>query len=400
MPLLGSSVQIHGLKGRPELNGQSAMVVSKDHARGRAAVRVEGEPQPLSLKLCNLKSTADPGGDDASSTSQHSELCLARSVEDLRSALYSLTRDAGRRLPLSFFVNDADRHLLARNIVLLWLAHHVPATHVLAVWFNLFLSASVLALLRQALDALTGPCCTDHLAKIGVDFWRPEDRRQIGDLLRDRKGMQLGCWRVIHLRAGVLNHYLNLDVEDQIAGGLSTGLFTLHRMCEPRCRELENDCQAEIAEYVTTGTMVPPGEERAPRPKLPNPTLFRSASSYDLHYAASPFAAFPHFAPEYGRHRPLTTLCLQEVEAWVAELKACGGPLAAATACSCARLWRRGSSTWWLHPTWPITWACSRSSKDRIFSTHTCGGGALGGGPKFVIACEGGAQNKTSCRRL
>jgi hypothetical protein len=70
MPL-GSFVVKDGLNGRPELNGQWAVVVPHDHARGRAGVRMEGEPQPLSLKLCNLRSIADPSGNGAGSSSQH-----------------------------------------------------------------------------------------------------------------------------------------------------------------------------------------------------------------------------------------------------------------------------------------------------------------------------------------
>lgn len=90
---------------------------------------MEGEPQQLPLHLRSLRSTADPSGDGAGSTSQHSDLCLARHVVldmlnfycafrnsppayvlpgvctadvlllasgDLRSALYSLARYARR----------------------------------------------------------------------------------------------------------------------------------------------------------------------------------------------------------------------------------------------------------------------------------------------------------------
>lgn len=355
MPMVGSSVQMDGLQGRPELNGQLAVVISQDHARGRAGVRVEGEPQPLSLKLCNLRSIAYPGGNGAGSTCQHSDLCLARHVVfdklnfyyafgnsppayvlpgvcgsadvlllasgDLRSALYSLTRDAGRRLPVCFFVNDVDRHVLARNVLLLWLAHHAPAAHVFAVWFSLGLSEAAHASLHGALEALTGPSSADHLTRIGIDVWRPEDRCLIVALLRDWREMRLEWDRIQAQRRQVLRRFIKMD-EDQLASSLTTGLLNLHSMSEPRSSALFDQLRAEVAAYCATGSVVPLGEEHAPPPTLPNPTLFRSPSEYDLHYGANPFGAFPLFAAEYAGPRPFAALCLRELEAWLAELKA------------------------------------------------------------------------------
>ncbi len=40
---------------------------------------------------------------------------------DLRSALFSLKSDAAGRYPVRFTVNDADKHVIARNVILLWL---------------------------------------------------------------------------------------------------------------------------------------------------------------------------------------------------------------------------------------------------------------------------------------
>jgi hypothetical protein len=318
---------------------------------------VEGEPQPLSFKLCNLRSTADP---DASSTSQHSELCLTRHVVfdkpdyffafgnpvpwyvlpgvcgsaadvlllasgELRSALYSLTRDARQRLPVSFFVNDSDRHVLARNVVLLWLAHHAPAAHIFTIWFSLGLSASAHASLHRALDALAGPSCTDELAQISVDFWRPEDHRLISGVVREWKAMRLEWSRVQELRAAEFERFLNKNLAQIAADGVAGALFMLHDMSERGSYELKAKAKVELMEYLYTGTLIPPEEEQPSPPQMPNPTLFRSASAYAMHSAASPFTAFPHCATEYAGPRPLTAICLREMEAWVAELRARAG---------------------------------------------------------------------------
>jgi len=110
--------------------------------------------------------------------------------------------------------------------------------------------------------------------------------------------------------------------EDQLASSLTTGLLNLHSMSEPRSSALFDQLRAEVAAYCATGSVVPLGEEHAPPPTLPNPTLFRSPSEYDLHYGANPFGAFPLFAAEYAGPRPFAALCLRELEAWLAELKA------------------------------------------------------------------------------
>jgi hypothetical protein len=147
---------------------------------------------------------------------------------DLLSALYSLTRDAGRRLPACFFVNDIDRHLLAGNVMLLRLAHHAPAAHVFSVWFSLGLSAPAHASLHAVLDALTGPSSTDHLSKIGVEFWRLEDHRIIDNVLRDWKRMQLEWEGIQARRREVLHWFIKKETLHQ-GGSLTWWLHLMWR---------------------------------------------------------------------------------------------------------------------------------------------------------------------------
>jgi hypothetical protein len=54
---------------------------------------------------------------------------------------------------------------------------------------------------------------------------------------------------------------------------------------------------------------------------MPNPTLLKSSSGYDLHYASDPFKALPTYASSYDPKRPLTTLGLSYITAWVDELR-------------------------------------------------------------------------------
>ena len=53
--LLGRRVTINGLKSKPELNGKRGLVMSFDHAVGRAGVKIAGSGQMLSIKPSNLK---------------------------------------------------------------------------------------------------------------------------------------------------------------------------------------------------------------------------------------------------------------------------------------------------------------------------------------------------------
>jgi uncharacterized protein YaaW (UPF0174 family) len=141
-----------------------------------------------------------------------------------------------------------DRYVLARNIMLLWLAHHAPAADLFAIWFSLGLSASAHASLHRALDALTGPSVTDHLAKIGIAFWRPEDRRLIGDVLCEWKEMRLEWEQIQAQRGDVLRRFIKMDA-GRIAPALTERLLFLHGLSEPRSSQLSDQLQEEIVAY-------------------------------------------------------------------------------------------------------------------------------------------------------
>ena len=93
---------------------------------------------------------------------------------DIRSALYSMCRDSRRSSSaVHFTVNDADEHVVARNVLLVWLANHAAAEHVFAIWFSLGLTPEADAALREALDALTRGTSTDAMelhATVGITY--------------------------------------------------------------------------------------------------------------------------------------------------------------------------------------------------------------------------------------
>jgi TPR repeat protein len=51
---IGTRVELRGLKGKPELNGQRGVVVSFDAASGRCKVKLEDGGGPFKLKAENL----------------------------------------------------------------------------------------------------------------------------------------------------------------------------------------------------------------------------------------------------------------------------------------------------------------------------------------------------------
>ena len=51
-------VRVHGLSGRPELNGREGDVVEDGTTTQRIAVLLEGEAKPLALKPENLQQAA------------------------------------------------------------------------------------------------------------------------------------------------------------------------------------------------------------------------------------------------------------------------------------------------------------------------------------------------------
>ena len=52
---IGTRVELHGLKAKPELNGQRGVVVGFDAASGRCKVELEDGRGPFKLKVGNLK---------------------------------------------------------------------------------------------------------------------------------------------------------------------------------------------------------------------------------------------------------------------------------------------------------------------------------------------------------
>ena len=55
-PIPGTRVELHGLKAKPELNGQRGVVEGFDAASGRCKVKLEDGRGPFKLKVENLKS--------------------------------------------------------------------------------------------------------------------------------------------------------------------------------------------------------------------------------------------------------------------------------------------------------------------------------------------------------
>merc|ERR1712185_115580 len=55
---IGTRVELHGLKAKPELNGQRGVVEGFDAASGRCKVKLEDGRGPFKLKVENLQRTA------------------------------------------------------------------------------------------------------------------------------------------------------------------------------------------------------------------------------------------------------------------------------------------------------------------------------------------------------
>lgn len=356
-PPVGASVTISALNARRDLNGSSGVVLSYDGSTGRAAVRITNEPGPLALKLANI-TLLDPEASPLppASDPRHADLCLTRTVlydklsfyyafgntpptyvlpgvaapsddvlllasGDVRSALYSLVRDTRQ---IRFFANDADPHVVARNVVLIWLAHRADAAHVFAIWFSLGLSDAAHASLRQALAALLGERAEDEMAAVGVAFHRREDREAVEAVLRSWESWRLE-WDVVQaarekkLWASPLLIQSSAGSLREAGRAFATAKLARHRIGNKQL-PLEV-AEEEWATYFESGYIVALGEEALGKPTNVNPTLFQSATSYDLHYASCPYAAFPLYVAEYDARRPLTTACQKELETWLVELR-------------------------------------------------------------------------------
>jgi hypothetical protein len=115
---------------------------------------------------------------------------------DLRSALFSLRSDATQRRRVCFTVNDADKYVIARNVVLLWLAHHAEPHVVFAVWFSLGLTPRTAKLLLSALQTLAADEAGERFAEIDIRFFSDADRESIMAVLHEWSTRQLD-WRTI-----------------------------------------------------------------------------------------------------------------------------------------------------------------------------------------------------------
>jgi hypothetical protein len=118
---------------------------------------------------------------------------------DLRSALFSLKSDAAGRHALRFTVNDEDKHVIARNVILLWLAHHVEPHQLyltLSFWFSLGLTPCIAKVLRSALATLAADEAGERFAEIDVRFFSKADREIVIAVLRDWSTWQLD-WRTL-----------------------------------------------------------------------------------------------------------------------------------------------------------------------------------------------------------
>jgi hypothetical protein len=79
--------------------------------------------------------------------------------------------------------------------------------------------------------------------------------------------------------------------------------------------------ETELAAYAHDGVISPLSDADAVTTTA-NPTLFKSKSRYDLHYASIPFFAFALHPSLLTGDRPLATHCHHELDSWVRALKA------------------------------------------------------------------------------
>jgi len=261
------------------------------------------------------------------------EEVLLLAAGDLRHALYSLVRDASRRHPVHFTVNDSDTHIVARDVLLVWLSHHAPPEHTFAVWFSLGLTAAAHASLHGALQKLTSSLSTLELEKAGIKFRTPMDRNHVLAVLQEWS-VWIFDWQSVQAQrtAFLDNRWLRQTAMNPEGLGINEifmqhaeGVLFPHRW-QQTCGETSvfkrglpiEAAQTEIVAYLKTGVVAPLEGEKT---EMVNPTLFRDKDQYEVHYGANPFLAFPLFVPSYDDSRPLATVCHAEFARWVEELR-------------------------------------------------------------------------------
>ena len=119
-PAAGSKVQISGLTGRPEYNGQYGMALSWDSAKGRVGIKLEESGEKLSLKPANLV-VLEP-------SVKSKEKSLFANMFSKPGALSSRDADVvwtGTILPRVFFDIEVDKKPIGRIIFELW-PHKTP----------------------------------------------------------------------------------------------------------------------------------------------------------------------------------------------------------------------------------------------------------------------------------
>lgn len=251
---------------------------------------------------------------------------------DLRSALFSLTTDATSRHPVRFTVNDADKHVIARNVVLVWLAHHAEPHQVFAVWFSLGLTPSTSEVLHSALATLAADEAGEQFAKVDVSFFSDADREEVLAVLRAWSTWRLDWTTIQRQRKAKLldffsrNAEKHLTFEQLIESAKGSFQMAVHTPNMMQCKgknhpgHMPETAMEEVGAYFREGVVSCLVEPTA-LANLPNPTLFKSPDAYDLHYASDPFKALPTYASSYDPRRPLTTLGLSFMAAWVDELR-------------------------------------------------------------------------------
>lgn len=259
---------------------------------------------------------------------------------DLRAPLYSIyhdgagaTRAAPRRL--EFLVNDTNPYVAARNVVLLHLAldARVSADTLFSVWFSLCMSPSAAEALRAALCELTGPAADAALRRLGVSFHAAGERVAVAAVWRAWASWTPSCAHLRAARRRVLEDRFPDSLQHTARNHAARLLMWVSKGNEEFPMRAAID---EVLEYFETGSVpvlaAAASNARARRKakkqtsmEVSNPTLLQSPTTWDLHYGAVPFAAFPLFEPSYAAQRPLASSCVKQLASWAAALRATDG---------------------------------------------------------------------------
>lgn len=239
---------------------------------------------------------------------------------DLRSPLYSLTRDARLSARVRFTVNDQDVRIVARNVLLLWLAHASTSDVVFSVWFSIGLAATANRALHDAFGTLCGPGGGDALTSIGVQFASPHDRDRVVQTWREWSTAALQLSEVQTMRTRTLVKQFKVSkrkIPDVFAGFLAGVLKSPGGQPCPDVAHFAEEAKA----YGKTGNIQPQDAPDAVMVAV-NPTLVTIRDRWDLHYGSFPFSAFPLCITDLSSHHPtLTDMCHSELKKWLEALE-------------------------------------------------------------------------------